>query len=54
VHAFLISGGFDELVNVSPAIFDVYWKCRVVFDRMPLCPGMAQLLNTHIEKLAAA
>uniref|UniRef100_A0A453QID6 Pentacotripeptide-repeat region of PRORP domain-containing protein n=1 Tax=Aegilops tauschii subsp. strangulata TaxID=200361 RepID=A0A453QID6_AEGTS len=41
VHGFAVRAGFDELVNVSTAILDVYCKCgavevaRAVFDRMP-------------------
>ncbi|KAK1604345.1 hypothetical protein QYE76_028018 [Lolium multiflorum] len=42
VHAFAVRGGFDELVNVSTAILDVYCKCgavevaRAVFNQMPV------------------
>ncbi|KAI4977515.1 hypothetical protein ZWY2020_059652 [Hordeum vulgare] len=40
VHGFAVRASFDELVNVSTAILDVYCKCgvvevaRAVFDRM--------------------
>lgn len=40
VHAFAVRGGFDEQVNVSTAILDVYCKCGAVDSARKVFDGM--------------